>query len=57
MPNPADNPILAKLVEKIQAENDPVKGTELAEEMCCILDREEAHERQRDRTDHHPDAD
>ena len=54
MPNPADNPILAKLVEKIQVEKDPGKVTELAEEMCRLLDEEEVHERQTNRTDPDP---
>jgi hypothetical protein len=56
MPNPADNPIIVKLVEKIQVETDPVKVTELTAEMCRILDLEEAHERQTNRTDHGADA-
>jgi hypothetical protein len=55
MPNPADNPILAKLVEKIQAEPDAVKVTELTEEMCRLLDEHDAQE-QTNRTDHGADA-
>jgi len=55
MPNPADNPIIVKLVEKIQTENYPAKVTELTEEMCRLLDEHDAQE-QTNRTDHGPDA-
>jgi hypothetical protein len=42
MPNPADNPKFVQLIKKIQTENDPIKVTEIAEQMCRVLDEEEA---------------
>jgi hypothetical protein len=42
MPNPADNPTLIKLLEKIQTETDPMKVTELTEEFCRVLDEDES---------------
>jgi hypothetical protein len=42
MPNPADNPTLIKLIEKLQTETDPMKVTELTEEFCRVLDEDES---------------
>jgi hypothetical protein len=42
MPNPADNPTLIKLLEKLQTETDPMKVTEITEEFCRVLDEDES---------------